>query len=155
MHIFLVKNVLFLLQKSNVLVTKTFLLLKGHPVTFGILNMTFKGHKYLKFRNLASCMSLPMFVGSGNPNMASILPYARSKVTLVTFRTLNMTFKTLNMTFKGHTYLKFRDLASCMSIPMFFGSGNPNMALILPYPRSKVTLVTFRTLNMTFKGHKY
>ena len=102
MHIFLVKNVIFLLQKTNVLVTKTFLLLKGHPVTFGILNMTFKGHKYLKFRDLASCMSIPMFFGSGNPNMASKLPYARSKVTIVTFGTLNMTFK-------GHIYLKSRN----------------------------------------------
>jgi hypothetical protein len=110
--------------------------------------MTFKGHKYLKSRNLASCMSIPMFFGSGNPNMALILPYACSKVTLVTFGTLNMTFK-------GHKYLKSRNLASCMSISMFFGSRNPNMALKLTYARSKVTLVTFGTLNMTFKGHKY
>ena len=83
-----------------------------------------------------------------NPNMASKLPYARSKVTLVTFGTLNMTFK-------GHKYLKSRNLASCMSISMFFGSRNPNMALKLPYANSKVTLVTFGTLKMTFKGHIY
>ena len=117
-------------------------------MTFGILNMTFKGHTYLKFRDLASCMSIPMFFGTGNPNMALILPYARSKVTLVTFGTLNMTFK-------GHKYLKSRNSAACMSIPMFFGSCNPNMASELPYARSKVTLVTFGTLNMTFRGHIY
>ena len=101
--------------------------LKGHLVTFGTLhmtfstlNMTFKGHKYLKFRNLASFMSISMFFGPRNPNTVPKLPYALSKVTHVTFGTINMTFK-------GHIYLKSRNLASCMLISMY--------------------------LKMTFKGH--
>ena len=148
MHIFLVKNVLFLLQKSNALVTKTSSLIKGHLVTFRILSMTFEGHLYLKTYNLSSCMLIGRFLWSRNPNTARKLPYTRSKVILVTFRTSNMTFK-------GHIYLKSRNLASCMSISMFFGSRNPNTARKLPYARSKVTLVTFGTLKMSFKGHIY
>ena len=114
MHIFLVKNVLFLLQKSNALVTKTSSPIKGHPLTFGTFNMTFKGHVHLKTLNLASCMSIGRFLWSRNPNTARKWPYARSKVILVTF-------KTFNMTFEGHIYLKIPNLASCISIGCFLG----------------------------------
>ena len=38
---------------------------------------------------------------------------------------------------------------------MFFGSENLNLARELPYACSKVTLVTFETLNMTSKGLIY
>ena len=145
MHIFLVKNVLFLLQKSNALVTKSSSSIKGHLVTFRTLSMTFKGHVYLKTYNLSSCMLIGRFLWSRNPNTARKLPYARSKVILVTFRTSNMTFK-------GHIYIKIPNLASCISICMFFGSRNPNLAWELLSERSKVTLVTFGTLNMTFEG---
>ena len=133
----------FLLQKSNALVTKTSSPIKGHPLTFGTFNMTFKGHVHLKTLNLASCMSIGRFLWSRNPNTARKWPYARSKVILVTFRTFNMTFE-------GHIYLKIPNLASCISIWMFFGSSNPNLAWELLSERSKVN-----PINMTFKGHIY
>ena len=90
MHIFLVKNVLFLLQKSNVFLTKTSSPIEGHPVTFRTFNMTFKGHVHLKTLNLASCMSIGRFLWSRNPSTARKLPFARSKVILVTFRTFSI-----------------------------------------------------------------
>ena len=121
MHIFLVKNVLFLLQKSNVLVTKSSSSIKGHLVTFRTLSMTFEGHVYLKTYNLSSCMLIGRFLWSRNLKTAQILLYAHSKVILVTFRTINMTFK-------GHIYIKIPHLASCISICVFFGSRNRNLA---------------------------
>ena len=121
MHIFLVKNVLFLLQKSNALVTKSSSSIKGHLVTFRTLSMTFEGHIYLKTYNFSSCMLIARFLLSRNLNSAQKLPHARSKVILMISRTINMTFK-------GHIYIKIPNLASCILICMFFGSRNPNLA---------------------------
>ena len=91
------------------------------PCDLWNLVMTFKGHVHLKTLNLASCMSIGRFLWSRNPSTAQKLPYPCSKVILVTFRTFSMTFK-------GQIYLKIPNLASCMSICMFFGSRNPNLA---------------------------
>lgn len=105
-------------------------------VTFWPSNVIFKGQIFIKISILPSCMSIVMFLGSRNPNLAIEFYWVHSKVTFVTFQPSNVTLK-------GQIFLKTLIFPSCISIVMFLGSRNPNFTSKRHSDFSKVTYVTF------------